>query len=380
MQRTSLRQSSFAVIRRGFTLIELLVVISIIAVLMSLILPAVQSAREASRRVQCLNNVRNLGLAFFNRHTSGLGLLSYGVFRTTDNAGLYAWPVEMLPFLDRLDVANQWNRHLSWNDVERLGNNPNPTLAAMSIAVFTCPDDASAAGQSGGMSFVVNAGYGDAGDHCVTDTDPPPDPQFFEQESLNWNNDTNINRPLTATGSPNDAFDARVTRDSGLLWTGLYDPAARVTTSFSNGYDQIVDGLTQTLLFTENLNAGSAPASASSSWANPDYHACAFIIPLPCIPSNNGRYPQNLIFDVPQVNVAKFPGGRINGNRGTDDGQSPFPSSLHPGGVNACMADGSARFLNESLDLRVYSYLMTPAGTRQPTYRASQTPLGDNSF
>jgi prepilin-type N-terminal cleavage/methylation domain-containing protein len=158
MQRTSLRQSSFAVIRSGFTLIELLVVISIIAVLLSLILPAVQSAREASRRVQCLNNVRNLGLAFFNRHTSGLGLLSYGVFRTTDNAGLYAWPVEMLPFLDRLDVANQWNRHLSWNNVEGLGNNPNPTLAAMSIAVFTCPDDFSAAGQSGGNELCRECG------------------------------------------------------------------------------------------------------------------------------------------------------------------------------------------------------------------------------
>ena len=83
---------------------------------------------------------------------------------------------------------------------------------------------------------------------------------------------------------------------------------------------------------------------------------------------------------MPQVNLAKFPGGRINGDRGTADGKSPFPASLHPGGVNACMADGSARFLNESLDLRVYSYLMTPAGTRQQTYRASQTPLGDNSF
>jgi prepilin-type N-terminal cleavage/methylation domain-containing protein len=380
MRRTVLRLSFPLPNRSGFTLIELLVVISIIAVLMSLILPAVQSAREASRRIQCLNNVRNLGLAFYNRHTSGLGLLSYGVFRTTDNAGLYAWPVEMLPFLDRVDVANLWDRHLSWNNVEGLGSNPNPALAALSIAVFTCPDDFSASGQSGGLSFVVNAGYGDAGDHCGTDTDPPPDPQFFEQESLNWNNDTNINRPLTTIGSPNDAFDARVTRDSGLLWTGQYNPATRVTTSFSNAYDQIVDGLSQTLLFTENLNAGSAPGSSGTSWANPDYHACAFIIPLPCIPSNNGRYPQNLIFDVPQVNVAKFPGGRINGNPGTADGQSPFPSSLHPGGVSACMADGSARFLNESIDLRVYAYLMTPAGTRYRPYRASQTPLGDNSL
>jgi prepilin-type N-terminal cleavage/methylation domain-containing protein/prepilin-type processing-associated H-X9-DG protein len=374
------RAASSPVPRAGFTLIELLVVISIIAVLMALILPAVQSAREASRRIECLNNVRNIGLAFYSRHTAGHGLLSYGVFRTTDNAGIYAWPVEMLPYLDRPDIANQWDRNLSWNNVEGLSTNPNPALAALAIKVFTCPDDTSGYLQSGGLSFVVNAGYGDAGDHCKSDTDPPPDDQFYEHESLNWNNIPPVNEPLTPIGSPNDSFDAMVTRDSGMLWIGLYNPADGVTTSFSNKYEGIVDGLSQTLLFTENLNAGAAPGCAGSSWANPDYHACAFIVPLPCIPANNGAAPQNLIFDAPQAHPAKIQGGRINGNLGTADGQSPFPSSLHPGGVNACMADGSARFLNASMDLRVYSFLMTPAGTRHQSYRASQAPLGDNSF
>src|SRR5258707_3819519 len=86
--------------RSGFTLIELLVVISIIAVLMSLILPAVQSAREAGRRTQCLNHIRNLALAMANRAaTTPDGELPY-----LDDGG-YNWPVCLLAYLDRGDIT-----------------------------------------------------------------------------------------------------------------------------------------------------------------------------------------------------------------------------------------------------------------------------------
>jgi|SRR5579872_2654504 len=366
-------------IRNGFTLIELLVVISIIAVLMSLILPAVQSAREAARRTECLNNMRNLGLAFHNRVTGGGTTLSYGVFRTTDGAGMYAWTVDLLPFLDRMDVANLWDRSFSWDNVENSSANPNPALAQLSFKVFSCPDDVSTVGQPGGLSCVVNAGYGDAGDFCGNGNTPPPDDQFYEHESLNWNNSPQINISFTPIGSPNDPFDALVTRDSGLMWTALYDPAGGIK-SFSNSFDDIRDGSSQTFLFTENLNAGADAKSVSRSWANPNYQSCAFIIPLPCIPSNNGAAPQNIIFDAPAINLKKFPGGKINGNLGTSEGQSPFPSSLHPGGVNVAMCDGSARFISETISLTVYAYLMTPSGTRERTYRPAQTPLGDNGF
>src|SRR5579859_2065697 len=92
--------------RAGFTLIELLVVISIISVLMSLILPAVQAAREAARRAKCLNNVKNLSLAVTNFSSGQGGGLPY-----LDEGG-YNWPVCLLAYLDRPDITGSLNPSL----------------------------------------------------------------------------------------------------------------------------------------------------------------------------------------------------------------------------------------------------------------------------
>src|SRR5260370_267195 len=123
--------------RAGFTLIELLVVISIIAVLMSLILPAVQSAREAARRTQCLNNQHNLGLAITNQATARSGGLLY-----LDENG-WNWPVQLLGYLDRNDIAGQ---PFYYNGV--------------ALDALVCPDDLSNFKQPNGLSYGLNAGYG----------------------------------------------------------------------------------------------------------------------------------------------------------------------------------------------------------------------------
>ena len=134
--------------RRGFTLIELLVVIAIIAVLVSLLLPAVQQAREAARRTQCRNNLKQLGVALHNYHTA------YNVFPPGYVAGA-AWPAttngwsfysQLLPYLDQSPLFDKINFNLP---VEDPANQP---LVAVNLPALICPTD-----QIGGTFSITDA-------------------------------------------------------------------------------------------------------------------------------------------------------------------------------------------------------------------------------
>src|SRR3954463_14339787 len=115
--------------RRAFTLIELLVVIAIIAVLIALLLPAVQAAREAARRAQCINNLKQLGLAMHNYHDS-LGTFPIGAtgVRSLASGGKYwdgspvgnarrTWAFMILPYLEQTTMANAINFSIIMNDI-----------------------------------------------------------------------------------------------------------------------------------------------------------------------------------------------------------------------------------------------------------------------
>lgn len=97
--------------RRGFTLIELLVVIAIIAVLVALLLPAVQQAREAARRTQCKNNLKQLGLAMHNHHEQ------YDAFPSTVSTLFHSWSAQLLPFVDQNPLANIYDFKSNSTDV-----------------------------------------------------------------------------------------------------------------------------------------------------------------------------------------------------------------------------------------------------------------------
>src|SRR5581483_7016400 len=161
---------------RGFTLIELLVVISNIAVLISLIAPAVQSARRAARNLECLNNLKNLGLALHNfAAANGTQLPPVESSRFADKANFtyldvqnthgYGWPVSLLQFLDRADLDRSFDNNgagsyyvsdAEFNQAPLNGTAPtDPNVPASAqgniataapqlnqwIKVFTCPDD-----------------------------------------------------------------------------------------------------------------------------------------------------------------------------------------------------------------------------------------------
>jgi len=139
--------------RRGFTLIELLVVIAIIAVLIALLLPAVQQAREAARRAQCKNNLKQMGLALHNYHDTALTLpMGMSGWPFTADGKLWGWGTMILPYLDQGPLytslgaspggtAPQTNLPAKGFDAVMASFTPTNPLLQTSITVYRCPSD-----------------------------------------------------------------------------------------------------------------------------------------------------------------------------------------------------------------------------------------------
>jgi prepilin-type N-terminal cleavage/methylation domain-containing protein len=139
--------------KRGFTLVELLVVIAIIGVLVALLLPAVQAAREAARRMSCSNNVKNIVLAMHN-YAEQNKQFPIGSHALLNNAGYdKSWTVGLFPFIEQGNLYNQWNQAAGWSVNQNL---MSPAGVPLIIPIYRCPSSPLAKSISSPKVMIVN--------------------------------------------------------------------------------------------------------------------------------------------------------------------------------------------------------------------------------
>ena len=301
--------------RRAFTLVELLVVITIIGILIALLLPAVQAAREAARRSQCANNFKQVGLAMHNYHESrrcfppGMFMRPAG---SPNACGLtvaasyygFGWGAFLLPYLEKTQTAEQ----MDFNAVSYVAG-PNQRLGAAIIAEYLCPSDL-----QNGELVTVSGGF---------------------QNGANAMEDFAMTNMAGVSHSEPNVND-RWTCGTTLTWPKPFpDNDGILGEGKPCQISQILDGTSNTLMVGELTGAGLGTYTGHFwvSW--------------------------NLAGMFNGINgPLTVPGGLLSGYNIRTTGFS----SYHPGGCHFLMADGSARFLSQTIDQKTLAALTTREG------------------
>lgn len=300
--------------KAGFTLIELLVVIAIIAILIALLLPAVQQAREAARRSQCKNNLKQLGLALHNYHDTfnvlPPGYVSRGV-STSDAAAVetgpnFAWGTMILPNIDQSPLYQQLNLNLNATDPVNL------PLAQQFLTVFACPSD------PGQETFVANDGSTE-----------------YELAKANYVGVYGYGSITMSPGQPN--------------------PAGMFYRNSSVRFRDVTDGLSNTMLVGERKAQHRFPATSTAVQADSTWYAAIPGVLRPAgmsMMSDEG--PASLVLGhVGQTMM----GGMVMHHTPNNTNHIVNFSSSHVGGIQFLMADGSVHFLSENIDYNTFRWL-----------------------
>ncbi|WP_406695224.1 DUF1559 domain-containing protein [Singulisphaera sp. Ch08] len=297
--------------RHGFTLIELLVVIAIIAVLIALLLPAVQAAREAARRLQCTNNMKQIGLGLHNYHQIN-NALPYGTGVCCTPAG-GNWSTFILPTMEQNAIYNGLNQNLGYNTID------NTSIVRTVIATFICPSDPDASkpistrfaahNASPALMLWYPASMGPTHmDNCDFCANKTPGSTNYCCQGFNFGTNGNASLGISAG-----------------TFAGMFGRTSRVI-----GFHEVMDGLSTTFMVGETLPGD-----------------CTFM----------GVYSQNFPLTGTIIPLNTFEKA-VDANWWRTCGFK----SRHPGGGNMLMGDGSVRYIKQSISYYVWNVLGTRAG------------------
>jgi prepilin-type N-terminal cleavage/methylation domain-containing protein len=300
--------------RGAFTLVELLVVIAIIGILIALLLPAINAAREAGRRASCQNNLKQLGLALLNYANSHNDVFPPDGQTTTP---LTCWSAYTLAEVEYAGLGKQYNFSVPWNDPK------NKTIVETPLPVFVCPS-APPASNRYQVVGAVNAPPGDYG------STPTAAPLFYTL--------ANVPPPASTAG----ALDVK-----------LFTPFAKIT-----------DGTSHTILLGEDAG-------------RPQFWTKAGMQSISDTPSNsnNQAVVNGVVANSPWADPAShcppdgFTADGLNGGTfviNVTNNHEFF--AFHPGGMNCVLCDGGVHFLYESMDNTLVMALVTRAGGEKVGY------------